>query len=153
MGGIGQFFINLGAWNWFVLAVALLVAETIIPGIHFMWFGMAAIIVGSLALALGDMLPWEWQLALFGAISITSVWLTRFYWRPRPVDSDQPTLNVRGSNYIGQVVQVETTFAGGRGRVRVGDTVWLAQGPGEIDAGESVRITGVDGTVLIVEPV
>ena len=151
MDALVKFLIDLGGWNWFILAVVLLVVETIIPGIHFMWFGLAALIVGAIALALPDLFTWQWQIAVFGLVSFASIWLLRQYWRPDSVESDEPHLNVRGSQYVGQIVIVEQEITGGRGRVRVGDTVWSARGP-DIAAGAEVRVTGVDGTVLVVEP-
>jgi membrane protein implicated in regulation of membrane protease activity len=47
---------------------------------------------------------------------------------------------------------VEEAISGGRGKVRVGDTVWPAQGS-DAAKGARVKITGNSGTVLIVEPV
>ncbi len=35
---------------WFAAAVLLFVLETIVPGIHFLWFGVAALVAGVLAL-------------------------------------------------------------------------------------------------------
>jgi membrane protein implicated in regulation of membrane protease activity len=44
-----EFLWSLGAWNWFIVAVALFVLETVVPGVHFIWFGLAAVIVGAWA--------------------------------------------------------------------------------------------------------
>jgi membrane protein implicated in regulation of membrane protease activity len=60
-------------------------------------------------------------------------------------------LNVRGAYYIGRVVVVEDPIVNGRGRVRVGDTLWSAAGP-DMAAGARAKVTRVDGTVLVVEP-
>ena len=152
MEAIAAFFVELGGWNWFILAVILLVLESVIPGVHFMWFGIAAVVVGAVALAAADIFHWQWQLALFGLISFASIWFVRQYWRLDAVESDEPTLNIRGSQYVGQIVVVDDAILGGRGRVRVGDTVWTASGP-DADKGEQVRVTAVDGTVLVVEPI
>ena len=38
----------------------------------------------------------------------------------------------------------------GRGKVRLGDTLWAADGP-DCPAGTRVRVTGAAGTVLLVE--
>ena len=46
---IVDFLWNLGPWNWFILAVILFLLETIVPGVHFIWFGLAAFIVGALS--------------------------------------------------------------------------------------------------------
>ena len=36
----------------------------------------------------------------------------------------------------------------GRGRVRLGDSVWTVSGADDLPAGRTVEVTGVDGTVL-----
>ncbi len=64
--------------------------------------------------------------------------------------SDAPNLNERGLDYIGRTALVETPLVGGRGRVQLGDTVWAAQGA-DMPVGATVKITGVNGTVLMVE--
>jgi membrane protein implicated in regulation of membrane protease activity len=46
---------------------------------------------------------------------------------------------------------VTQAFAGGTGRVKHGDSEWLARGP-DLDTGEQVRITGSEGAILLVEP-
>jgi membrane protein implicated in regulation of membrane protease activity len=46
-------FAGLGAWNRFILAAVLFILETFLPGVHFLWFGIAAIVVAALALFTG----------------------------------------------------------------------------------------------------
>ena len=48
---------SLGHWNWFILAVLLFILETVVPGVHFLWFGLAAVVVGC---------PRRWQRASAG---------------------------------------------------------------------------------------
>jgi len=146
--GLSEFFSNLGAWNWFVVAVALSALEAIVPGVHFIWFGVAAFIVGALGLATG--MAWEWQLIIFDILSCITVFLARRYAAPDVAASDQPGLNARAEQYVGRVVTVEEPIADGRGKVRVGDTVWNAQGS-DAPQGARVRVTGANGTVLVVE--
>jgi membrane protein implicated in regulation of membrane protease activity len=45
---------------------------------------------------------------------------------------------------------VEEAIAHGRGRVRIGDTLWLVEGP-DAPAGAQVRVTAAEGAVLQVE--
>jgi membrane protein implicated in regulation of membrane protease activity len=61
-----------------------------------------------------------------------------------------PDLNVRGQQYVGRSLVVEQAIEGGRGRVRVGDTLWAAEGP-DVPVGTRVTVTGARGTVLVVE--
>lgn len=139
---------SLGPWTWFVVGVALFVLETIVPGVHFIWFGLAAVVVGVLGLVVD--IAWEWQLIAFAIISCITVFFVRRYAAPDMSASDEPGLNLRAAQYVGRVVSVEEPIAGGRGKVRVGDTVWSAQGS-DAPQGARVRITGTQGNVLLVE--
>ena len=64
--------------------------------------------------------------------------------------SDEPLLNRRGEQLIGQVVTLEEATVNGRGRARVGDSLWRVTGP-DLAAGTRVRITGIDHGTLVVE--
>ena len=141
---------GFGAWNWLLLAVLLLTLETMIPGVHFLWFGIAAACVGLLALATG--VAWPWQMLAFGAIAVVSVFIVRRYVRPEAARSDVPALNERGQQYVGRSLLVEQAIHNGRGKVRVGDTLWQAEGP-DTAAGCRVMVTAAKGTVLVVERV
>ena len=147
MQTISEVIVRFGPWLWFAIAVVLFVLETVIPGVHFLWFGVAAGIVGALALAAP--IAWQWQLILFSLISFITVFLVRRSGVAENAKSDQPVLNVRGAQYIGRVVVVEEAIRNGRGKVRVGDTIWAAQGE-DAPAGSKVEVIGVNGTVLVV---
>jgi membrane protein implicated in regulation of membrane protease activity len=146
--GLSEFIWSLGAWNWFIVAVALFALESVVPGVHFVWFGVAAVIVGALGLTVD--IAWEWQLITFAIISCITVFFARRYASPAMATSDQPELNLRAEQYVGRVVTVEEAIADGRGKVRVGDTVWNAQGS-DAPQGARVKITGSNGTCLLVE--
>ncbi|MEW5964847.1 MAG: NfeD family protein [Pseudomonadota bacterium] len=148
MQSLSDLLVSLGPWNWFIVAVALFILETVIPGVHFLWFGLAAVIVGILALALG--IAWPWQLIAFAIIAVATVFWVRRYARPDAAKSDTPDLNVRGQQYLGRVVSVEQAIVSGRGKVRVGDTLWHAEGEDAV-VGTKVKVIGVSGTALVVE--
>ncbi len=145
-----QQFMELGFWSWFILALGLFLLEFIVPGVHFLWFGVAAAVVGAGVMVLGDFFSWPMQLVVFVVLAITSVFVFRRYSNPKAVKSDLPDLNARGAQYIGTLVTVAEAIEGGRGKVRVGDTLWQANGP-DAPIGSSVKVVGVDGTVLAVE--
>ena len=126
----------------------LFILETVVPGVHFLWFGIAAVVVGVLALATG--IAWQWQVIAFGIISVLTVFWVRRYVRPDVAKSDLPDLNERGQQYIGRSLVVEQAIQNGRGKVRVGDTLWQAEGP-DAPAGARVTVTAARGTVLVVE--
>lgn len=141
---------GLGPWNWLILALVLLTLETIVPGVHFLWFGLAAALTGLLALATGIALAW--QMIAFAVLAVAAVFIVRRFARSDNARSDLPELNFRGAQYVGRIVSVEEPITAGRGKVRVGDTVWVAEGP-DAAKGASVKIVGSNGTVLVVERV
>ena len=148
MQGLLAFFWGFGVWNWLILALVLFTLETVVPGVHFLWFGVAAVIVGGLAMATG--MAWQYQFIVFGVISVLTVFFVRRYARSDMSASDLPDLNVRGQQYIGRSLVVEQAIQNGRGKVRVGDTLWQAEGP-DAPAGSHVKVTATKGTVLVVE--
>jgi len=148
MQSLFTFLFGLGVWNWLILAALLFILETLVPGVHFLWFGIAAVVVG--AIAMGTDIAWQWQIIMFGAISVATVFFVRRYVRPDVAKSDLPDLNERAQQYVGRSLLVEQAIQNGRGKVRVGDTLWQAEGP-DAPAGTRVRVTATKGTVLVVE--
>ncbi len=142
------FFAQFGPWNWLIVAAIMFGLETIVPGVHFVWFGVAAVLVGMIALATD--LAWQWQLVVFALLAFASVLVARRFARPDKTPSELPDLNERGAQYIGRVVTVEEAIRGGRGKVRVGDTMWQAEGK-DVPAGARVKVVGAHDTVLLVE--
>jgi hypothetical protein len=137
-------------WAWFLIAVVLLGLELVATGVVFVWLAIAAAIVGAVHLVFPGM-SWEVQFALFAALSFASVFLGRRFVASHPVESEDETLNRRGEQHIGRTYVVAEAISGGRGRVKVGDSVWTAQGP-DAEAGSRVRVVAVEGIVLTVEP-
>jgi len=137
-------------WAWLIAGLVLAVAEMVVPGVFLIWFAAAALIVGLLTAALPIALPVE--VVLFAALSLASVLASRKFLSRHPIESADPLLNQRGARLIGQSVVVTQAFEHGSGRVRCGDTEWLAQGP-DASAGARMTVTGSQGSVLIVEAV
>lgn len=150
---------HLGGWNWVIFALLLLALETVVPGVHFLWFGLAAFIVGAIALVLSAAGPeyagyfvWQVQIILFALVAMVTVFFVRRYSAAGANDAtDAPSLNVRAEQYVGRSTTVIVPIQGGRGKVKIGDSLWQAEG---VDApeGARVKITGVNGSVLVVEP-
>jgi inner membrane protein len=147
MQGLLALFVGFGAWNWFILGVLLFVLEFALPGVHLLWFGLAAMAAGLLALATG--LTWPYQVIAFGIIAVLTVFAVRRYVRPDVSKSDLPDLNERAQQYVGRSLVVAEPIENGRGKVRVGDSVWQAEGP-DVPVGSRVKVTGARGTVLVV---
>ena len=140
---------SLQFWHWLVLGVVLLILEVFAPTVFFMWLAIAAGIVG-LVLALFPDLGWQMQLVLFAVLSVISVVAGRSWFTRHPIKTDQPTLNRRGEQYIGRVFTLDEPVVNGTGKIRVDDTTWKINGA-DCVAGTRVRVTGVNGTVLLVD--
>ena len=136
-------------WGWWIFGILLVVMEVAAPGAVFLWMGIAAGVVGIVVFFLPS-LPWEYQFIVFAVLSVVSVLVARRYLRQRPIETDQPSLNRRGSQYIGRVFTLTEPIVDGRGRLHVDDTMWKIEGP-ELAVGEKVRVAAVDGVVLKVE--
>ena len=93
-----------------------------------------------------------WCLSAGGALLIGGFLIDWVWAHPAALKSDEPDLNRRSAQLVGRVLAVEEAIAGGRGKVRAGDTLWPAEGP-DMPAGAQARVTAVRGTVLLVEPV
>lgn len=138
---------SLEYWHWLLLGLFLLVIEvSFAGGTYLMWLGFAALVTGVISLLLGSLMGWQAQLVLFGVLSVASVLLWRRY--ARDVDTrDAPVLNQRGLHHIGRVVLLEEPVAGGRGRVRIDDTLWMVRGA-DMPAGSRVKIVAQDGNIF-----
>ncbi len=147
----GGFFSELQYWHWWILGVGLVALEMLVPGTFFLWLGVSAGITGFLLLVLPE-LAWQYQIIVFSVLSVGSIYIGRKVWRPSHGDTDEPALNRRGAQYVGRVVKLAEPISNGRGKARVGDSLWLVAGDDQ-PAGAEVKVTGVEGTVLQVEPV
>jgi membrane protein implicated in regulation of membrane protease activity len=138
------------AWLWLIGGVVLLIAEVIAPGFFLIFVGAAGIATGlfTMLFKLGA----ASQFALFAPYAVIAVMVGRRFYANRGTDSTDPLLNDRAARLVGKVVTVVAAVDEHVGRVRVGDGEWSARG-GPAAAGERVRITGVDGNCLNVEPV
>lgn len=141
----------LGYWMWWVVVGVLLVCELLLPGTFFIWFAIAAAIVALLDAVFN--LTWQWELLSFAVLSLASVFAGRAVLKRRKGrDTDQPTLNQRHRGYVGHSYVLAEPIAGGRGHLVIEDTVWEVGGTDQ-PKGARVKVTGVDGMRLLVEPV
>ncbi|MFL6734777.1 MAG: NfeD family protein [Sphingomicrobium sp.] len=136
-------------WLWTIGGVLLLVAEIIAPGFFLVFIGAAAIATGAFTLLFD--LGTAAQLALFAVYALLAVLAGRKVYANQDVDSSDPLLNDRSGRLIGKSVVVVSAVDEHGGRVKVGDSEWSARG-GPAQAGQRVRIVGVEGNCLKVEP-
>jgi membrane protein implicated in regulation of membrane protease activity len=137
-------------WHWWIAAIVLIVIEVFAPGTVALWMAVSAAVVGLLLLAVPDV-TWETQFMVFAVLSVATVIGWRAYQLRYPTVSDQPTLNRRGEQYVGRVFTLDEAIVNGTGKIHVDDTMWKVEGA-DLPEGTQVRVTGVEGTILTVEP-
>ncbi|AKM08983.1 NfeD family protein [Croceicoccus naphthovorans] len=137
-------------WLWLILGVVLATAEMLIPGYFLIWMAGAAFLTGLIT-ALAPM-PVPFQLLTFIVFSAFSVFAARRWFDYAGTETTDPMMNDRGARLIGSGCIVTQALDGGEGRVRLGDSEWLARGA-DAAVGTRLTVTGHDGTVLLVAPV
>lgn len=135
-------------WGWLALGLLLAVGEMAIPGVFLIWLAGAAVVTGLLSwvLPIGMAL----QVVLFVALALVLVFVGRNWLRANPISAADPMMNDRGARSVGETVVVTQVIEGGSGRVKLGDSEWLARGP-DAEPGTRMRVSGHDGAVLVVE--
>jgi membrane protein implicated in regulation of membrane protease activity len=89
-----------------------------------------------------------WFCIFAGAVFALYFWAQ---YRSRQRDLQSPTAAHRqGARYIGQASVLEAPIQNGAGRIRLGNRDWQVRGP-NLPVGARIRVTGVDGTVLLVD--
>lgn len=137
---------------WWILALILIGAEILLPGYFMLWIGIGAALTGVVVLALPGLSLLS-QSIVFGVLAFVSC---AGYWyglRPR-LQRNEPgdaRLNRRGEQSIGQHYVLAEAIIHGRGRARVGDTLWTVSGP-DLPVGSTVEVVAVEGNTLLVKP-
>ena len=137
----------LGGWSWWILGLILLAVEVAVPGFFFLWFGIAAILIGASAL----LIEWPWQMQVIGflVLSVVAALIGRRFAGTAETESSDPHLNLRASRLQGRTFVLSDAIVDGSGRARIDDTVWQVRGA-DAPAGARVTVTGSDGSVLLV---
>jgi membrane protein implicated in regulation of membrane protease activity len=138
-------------YAWLALGLLLSVAEIVIPGVFLIWLAGAALLVGVLTWFLPIGIPL--QIVIFAVLAIVAVFTGRRYLASNPVVPADPLMNDRAGRLVGEIVVVTSGIEeGSSGKVRCGDSEWLAKGP-PAAIGARMRVTGHQGAVLLVEPI
>lgn len=137
-------------WVWLTLGVILAGAEMLVPGVYLIWLALAAIVTGLLTVGLDMSLPF--QVVNFVSLALIFAFSAKRFLRDKPIESSDPLLNRRGARLVGETALVVQAIEHGTGRVKLGDSEWIARGP-DVAAGERVRVSGTEGAILLVEPV
>ncbi len=137
-------------FTWAALAFALIAAETLVPGAFLLWLGLAAAVVFLIVLLVPGMSVLV-QVVLFIVLSFVSVAIYRTWFRGRGRQSDQPSLNRRAEQLVGQTTLLVSPIIDGSGQVQIADAFWTVEGP-DLPAGSRVRVVATRGMTLQVVP-
>lgn len=145
-----EFLSNIEFWHWWVAAAIFIVIEMLDGSGHFIWLGVAAAIVGALSWAIG--MSWQAEMFLFAVFSVGSIFGWKAYKKKNPDEDLYPTLNKRGTGYIGRTFTLSEAIVDGEGKVKVDDTIWIVRGE-DMDVGSKVKVKGLEGTAFLVEAI
>jgi membrane protein implicated in regulation of membrane protease activity len=129
-------------------AAILIIAEIFTAGFFLLWFGIGAAVAGVLGI-LGFGSGWQWGsfVILSGALFGIS---RKFAHR---VTKEQPP-GIGADRFLAKegIVLEEIDNVKNTGRIRIGKDEWRADSDSDelIPVGKRVKITGVDGTHLVV---
>lgn len=148
---------TLGPLHWAALGLVLIGIEMMLGTFDLLWIGVAALIAAAITVAAPDVASsWQWQAACFAATATVLLVASRTVFSGmRNSPSSHPDLNSRTAKMVGERAIVSRDFVGGHGRVRYGDTEWLASCDGQeaLLKGREVLITGAHGVELRISPV
>lgn len=150
-----QFIAEMGGWGWIIFGLVLLGLEILAPGTFFLWFGLSAMAIGAVSLLLGpdhSVWVWQFQLLVFLGLSLLTAYFGRRLMANRGWDhSEIPNLNERADTLVGRQAVLIEPIKTGRGRAKIGDTVWQVSGE-ELKAGTEVKVVGHrDGVLEVVQ--
>jgi len=136
-------------WYWMVLGLALLGAEMTTPGgFYILFFGLAALIVGTLVGLEAVQTDWV-QWLLFSLVAVASLLVFR-----------GPLLAKLGDGRVGHrdidsmvgetAIPLEPLAVGDTGKAELRGTTWTAKNVGshQIQKGERGKVTRVEGLTL-----
>jgi membrane-bound serine protease (ClpP class) len=132
------------------LGIAFLIADLFVQSFVLGVGGLAALVIGSVMLIDTELPGYgiDWRMITLLAATTAAFFMVVLAMavkaRRQPVVSGRDLL--LGSR--GEVME----WAGAAGRVRIGGEIWQARGGPDLSPGQSVRVTGIEGLTLNVEP-
>jgi len=138
-------------WGWAILAALLGLAEMHAPGGYLIWIALGAALTAAVDAVYHVSVTA--QVVIMMLASCVSCFAGYFVYRH--TDRRQPDaamLNQRDALLVGERGVVCSDIVHGEGKVRLGDTVWLAEGP-NLPTGTAVIVKSVHRARVRVRPV
>ena len=140
-------------WYWMLVGLMLLGAEMVTPGgFYMLFFGLAALAVGTLAGA--GLVQAEWlQWLLFSGLAILSLLVFRgplLAWI-KTHDKEMPNVDSMAGE---SAIPLEDLVAGGTGKAELRGTMWTAHnaGPALLKKNQRCKVQRIEGLTLWITP-
>lgn len=139
-------------WHWLVLGLFLIIAEIFIPSFTIMWFGLGAIVVGLVSLAIDMSFNWQVLLWTVSSVAFTVLWFMVI--KPKIADRNFEGLAKESAiGESGKVIKLPTETSNGRMRFTtavLGCDEWAFSCDAEVSLGDRLHIKEIAEDVLIV---
>jgi len=140
-------------WYWMLAGLMLLGAEMVTPGgFYMLFFGLAALAVGTLAGA--GLVQAEWlQWLLFSGLAILSLLVFRgplLAWI-KTHDKEMPNVDSMAGE---SAIPLEDLLPGGTGKAELRGTMWTAHnaGPALLKKHQRCKVQRIEGITLWITP-
>ena len=152
MDGLTHLYQTQPFWSWAGLSAALLTIEIITGSGWLLWAAASAGVTA--AAVLGLRLSFPMALLVFALLTMASTLLARRYF-PRSAVAHGHDINDNVARLVGHRGAAVAAFTSGAGRVFIDGKEWAAEVEGSepLGAGDTVKVTGVDGARLKVRRV
>ncbi|ANF81292.1 hypothetical protein A3K93_03160 [Acinetobacter sp. NCu2D-2] len=144
----------LEPWHWFVLGIALILSELILPAFAALWFGIGAILVGVLFWIFPSMgMNLQILIWIFFSILCTVAWF-KFI---KPLSTDKTKAGLSREATIGQVgMVIQVNLDHDQVKVRfplpvLGSDEWSCRTLTPVHVGDRVRVVDILGNDLVVQ--
>ena len=140
-------------WHWIALGFLLAAVEILVPSFFMLWFGVSAILVGTLSFFIP--MPFALELLIWGLLSLACLVVWFKFVSPKMKDATKSGMGREA--LIGQVGTVlEYNVSSTRGMLRfpaplLGEDEWRFISPEPLSSGDKVIVTDTSGNDLIVK--
>jgi hypothetical protein len=146
----------MNPWVWAIGSLITAIAELHCPGCYLIWIAAGGAITALASFAFD--LSLSSQLSIFAASCIATCVCGYFLYKrfaisnlEKAFQKNTSPLNQRDLALIGTRGVIAEAIENGHGKVKLGDSVWLAEGP-DLKDGTPVVVIHVRGTIVTVSP-
>ncbi|HVA15839.1 MAG TPA: NfeD family protein [Stellaceae bacterium] len=138
----------MSPWIWAIAALLVALSELHAPGSYLIWIGIGAGLTAVVAFVVD--LTLGMQIGVFIVAAGLSCVFGHFVYQRMIRSPIVPLMNQRALAMVGAKGIVAKSFEHGRGKVTLGDTVWLAEGPNLTEGTPIIVARMRDTTVVVV---